>query len=715
MVETRVTSSDDTPGTTSSPGPSAMAVRPPRSRWWQRLSIVWLVPVAALSISLGVAWQNYLRRGELIQISFENAAGIEAGQTLLKYRDVTVGMVESVRFSDDLARVIVGVRVDNTVAGYLDQEAQFWIVRPQVSVRGVTGLDTVLSGVFIAGQWDSEQGAVESEFTGLESPPLMANAGTEGTAITLRLREGSRLAAGAPILYRGIGVGVTGSPRLSEDGSHVVVDGFISAPYDRNLTTQSRFWDASGFSVSLGPGGLRLEMQSIASLIEGGLSFDNIVSGGAPVGQGAVFDTFPSEDAAREGLRAPDEVGALILSAVFDDSVSGLAAGAEVRFRGLRVGSVTELGAFVEDFDGIGPRRVRMRVNFAVNGESLGLPPEAEADDALEMLEELVVAGGLRARLATANIFTGGLMVELAELPEEAEGAVAIDRDAWPFPLMPSVSASVTDLRATPQGVMSRIADLPIEELMQSAIGLLDSINRIAADPQTRRVPGEAAGLLADARALVASPEIAGITADMRAAAEGLRGLVAALEEGMVAETLVSAIARAETVLASVETAAEDFPAIAADLRALSGRAAGLEIEALTAAATRLVDSANTLIGSEEAQRLPPALADAMGEIALLLEELREGGAVAGVNDAISSASAAAGAVEQAVSGFPALADRLGQVMAQAEGTLASYGDRSRFNAEAIGAMRDLREAANALAALARAIQRNPSSLLMGR
>ena len=156
---------------TPAKGAAPLDVRPARSRG-ANLSIVWFVPLLALAVSLWAAWQNYADRGTLITISFENAAGIAAGETVIKYRDVTVGDVESVTFAEGLGEVLVEARIDKTVAPFLDDDAQFWVVRPDVSVRGITGLETVLSGVFIEGNWDTDADVAQTRFTGLETPNL---------------------------------------------------------------------------------------------------------------------------------------------------------------------------------------------------------------------------------------------------------------------------------------------------------------------------------------------------------------------------------------------------------------------------------------------------------------------------------------------------------------------------------------------------------------
>ena len=134
---------------TTDPQPAALKTEPAPNPIWTRLSVVWLVPLLALAITLGIAWKTYADRGMLIEIDFADATGIVPGETTLKFREVDVGKVESVGFSPDLTSVRVGVRVNKDVAQYIDDEARFWVVRPEVTTQGISRLDTVLSGAFI--------------------------------------------------------------------------------------------------------------------------------------------------------------------------------------------------------------------------------------------------------------------------------------------------------------------------------------------------------------------------------------------------------------------------------------------------------------------------------------------------------------------------------------------------------------------------------------
>ncbi len=690
-------------------GPAPFDVRPVKKPIWQRLSLVWSVPLVALAISLWAAWQSYADRGTLITISFENASGITAGETVIKYRDVTIGEVEDVEFSEGLTDVLIHARVDKKVAPFLDDDAQFWVIRPDVSVRGITGLETVLSGVFIEGNWDTDADVAQTQFTGLEQPNLTL-ASQRGTRVVLRADDGGSIAAGAPILHKGIEVGYLEKPELSFNGRQVVVNAFIESPYDRRITSSTRFWDTSGFSVSLGAGGVSLDVNSLASLIEGGIAFDTVVSGGEVIRDGHRFDIFDTEQAARDSLFTDPNAEVLEVAVLFEESVSGLAVGSEVRFQGIRIGEVSDLNAIVVG-DGDNAQ-VRLQAVLAIEPSRMGMGSDATVEEALELLSDFVTRG-LRARMVTGNILAGTLFVELTTI-EDALPAI-MNRTSGDFPVIPTTDSQISDVAATAEGLLARINALPVEELMDGAINLMDSFERLANDEYTRATPAALVALLDESRELIASEDIQAIPTDLRDVIADLDGLVTeATELGLISD-LDAAITTASQVAENIDLATRNLPQISANIEAFTKRANELELAALVAAATESLDSIDAFLGTDDAVAFPAEANAALSTMRALIDDVREGGAVENVNAALASANQAARAVEDAVSTLPALAARANELVDQTEAVVNSYGERSRFSAETLATLRDIQEASDAISSLARTIERNPNSLLIGR
>lgn len=690
-------------------GPAQLDIRPARARSAPRLSLVWIVPLVALGVSLWAAWQSYADRGTLITISFENASGVVAGETKVKYRDVDVGEVEAVEFSEGLTDVLVHARIDKTVAPFLDDDAQFWVVRPDVSVRGITGLETVLSGVFIEGNWDTEADVQQYQFTGLETPNL-TRASQRGTRVQLRADDGGSIAAGAPVLHKGIEVGYLEEPELSLDGRQVVVTAFIESPYDRRLTTATRFWDTSGFSVSFGANGVSLNVSSLASLVEGGIAFDTLVSGGGPITEGHRYDIFEDRQSARESLFADPNAEVLEVAVLFEETVSGLAAGAEVRLQGIRVGEVSDLNAIVV---GEGDRaQVRLQAVLAIEPSRLGMESNANAETALNLLSDLVTRG-LRARMVTGNILSGTLDIELVQV-DDALPAI-INLTSGEYPVIPTTASQISDVAATAEGLLARVNALPVEQLLDNAISLMASIERFMDDENTRATPQSIVALADEARALVASDDLQAIPNDLRTVIADLNRLISdANESGLVAD-LDNALVAVTDAANNIEVATRNLPQITADLETLTRRATELEIEALVASANDTLEAIDGLIGTDDARALPASLNGALDEMRSFLAEVREGGAVENLTGTLEAANEAARAIEVAVQDLPALAERANRLVALTEEVVDSYSQRSRFGAETMQVIQDIQDAADAVTALARQIQRNPNSLLTGR
>ncbi|WP_099827023.1 MlaD family protein [Oceaniglobus indicus] len=614
-----------------------LSVTPARKSWRERLSLVWLMPIGALIVSLAIFWQSYNDRGPLIEISFENASGIKANETVLRYRDVNVGVVENVTFADQLANVIAHVRLDKSVAGYVDADAQFWVVRPEVTAQGVSGLDTVLSGSFIEGTWNNTMDGPQRKFEGLAKAPLVRS-GQEGTAITLRASSVSGLGEGTPILYRGIEVGKVANLRLSDDGISVLADGFIRAPEDRLLTTATRFWDTSGFSFSFGASGAQLDVSSLASLVAGGVAFETLVSGGEAVEDGTRFQLFLDEQTARSSLFTDGAEGVTLdLSVVFEGAVSGLTTGASVQFQGINVGTVSAITGIV-DPDRFGDNAVRLLATLELSTSKLGLPADATEESALKFMQD-AVARGYRAQLQSASLLTGGLKVAIL-IPDSIgpQPSAQIDPDADPYPLLPSIPSEISDFADTAEGVFNRINELPIEELLGSAVNVMDSVNRLLNDESLTATPDEVLALLADVRRFVGSEQVQSLpvqASDMIASlgqsAAEFEEILRTVNEAETVQALTDALNAASEASEAVIASVEDVPELLASIDAVALSADSLLKTANDLPLDELLTRANTLLGDVDAlitgpgvQNLPDQLGQAVSEAQGAIADLRE-------------------------------------------------------------------------------------------
>lgn len=687
-----------------------VSVSPARKVFLSGASVVWIIPLAALCVALFVAWQSYNDRGPLITIEFEKGAGIKSGETELRYRDVTVGIVEKVGFTEGLGRVTAKIRVDKEVAPFLDNGAVFWIVQPEVTAQGITGLSTVLSGVYIEGSWDDQQGLIPEKFAGASEAPLI-RPGQEGLEIAFRTVANGQLTDNAPILYKGIEVGRVGRARIAPRGNFAIVEALIFEEHRSLVNESTRFWDTSGFSVSIGPTGAEIDFSSIATLLGGGVTFDTFVSGGGRVVDGTVFEIFPNKESARSSVFNASEVEPLKISVIFDDNISGLTIGAPVELSGLKIGEVEALSGIV-DYDQFGDSRVRLIANLSIQPARLGLPDEVTADNALAFLQNSV-ASGLRARLASASLLTGGLKVELV-MVEDAPPA-RFEGTGEEQPIMPTTANLTSDASATVEGVFSRINNLPIEELLNSAITFLDSAESFVSSDDLRQTPSDVRGLVSDLQGLVSSDDVRNIPVTLNATLTRIEGVVAQLEQERIAIRLSEALDAAAGAATAVETSVAGVPELVTQIQAVAAKAESLEINELVSELTALSRSVDAVIGTEDAVALPGSLKRALDEINYTLQELREGGAIENVNQTLASARNAADSIAVSSKDLPQIVERLTALFAQAGRTIEGYNKGDELSRSAQGALRDIQKAANALASLAKTIERNPNSLLLGR
>lgn len=681
-----------------------------RRPFLQSLSIIWVIPFLALAVTLVVAWQAYSERGPLITIAFEDGAGVLPRQTELRFRDVRVGIVEDLTFSDDLSSVVATVRVDRKLAPFIDSGASFWIVRPELSTSGVSGLDTVLTGVFIEGVWDNDPGPPRSAFNGLSRAPLF-RPDRSGLQFALRSVPGGILYADTPILFRGIEIGRVGPATISPEGNFAIAEAIIYEPHERLVTSSTRFWDTSGFSVSIGAAGAQVDFNSIASLVTGGITFDTFVSGGAVVGDGAVFEVYPSEADARNSVFNVSEVETLELRAVFDDNISGLALGAPVEFSGVRVGSVESVSGLV-DHDAFGDNRVRLNVVLGIQPSRLGLQDEVSPESALRFLQDRVTEG-LRARLTNGNLLTGGLKIEMVEIETAPPDEITLADGA--IPVVPTSDSVVADTAATVEGVFTRINNLPIEDLLLSAIGFMESAQNLIASDDVRGTPEALRDLLAEINRVVTSQTVQDIPVTLNAALMRLDGILAQIEEEQAVARMLAALDATTQAAATVGGSVDGVPALIDELTQVAARAATLPLDELTAELTQIVRSAETLLSAPGTQAVPEALAGALDELNATLAELRSGGAVTNVNATLVSTREAADAVALSTRDLPQLVDRITQVFDEASATIRGYNRGETLSRDAQAALRDISEASAAIASLARLLERNPNALIRGR
>ncbi|SLN37783.1 Paraquat-inducible protein B [Pseudoruegeria aquimaris] len=648
--------------TDTPPDSTTLVVEPPKGSLLSRISLVWLIPLISLAGALYYAYTAYRDQDVPIIIEFSEANGIKAHGTVIKYRDVEIGSVEDVTFSEDLSKVLVHAAIHPEMVHFLDESTEFWVVSAEVSAQGIRGLDTVLSGAYIAASWDNVPGQPARRFTGRDTAPVV-DLKKPGTRITLRSQDTGSVSVGAPLLLRGIGVGKVETVELSDAGDSVLFSAFVDAPYDDFITTGTRFWNSSGINVSLGTGGINLNVDSLTSIVQGGIVFDTLFSGGEPVGENAVFDLYRNEDEARNSL-FDDSLDSLVyLSSEFEGNLRGLKVGADVSYKGLKVGEVTEMSARVHT-DENGEESVRLVANFAVQPNRLGLGTDEENETTLAFLNELVKRG-LRAQISSQGLLASSLFIALVEAPE-ADPA-QIDLFATPYPTFPTIPAAPDTLASAAEGVLERVSNLPIEELLDEAIQTLASIRAVAGDERIREIPGSVANVLQSVEGIVANEKLQTIPDDLSGAIADLRAILDKLEEGNAVASLTSVLESADVAAKQVAAASETLPGLVQEIETLMQTVNALPLGDIATSASEILASADQIVSSEALQGLPDDLAASVAEVRRILEQLEGGQTIAKLTEVLDNANVAAANVATASEDFPALLENINAVVAKLE------------------------------------------------
>src|SRR5476649_893449 len=251
--------------------PSSAPTRPEIKRRRIRLSLVWLVPIVAALVGLSMVVHDWMSVGPKITVSFLTAEGLEANKTQVKYKNVVIGTVTAITLSEDRTHIQATIELNNSAGPFTRADSQYWVVRPRIGAHGISGVDTLLSGAFIGSDAGSSNDTAK-DFVGLETPPPVTF-GEKGKRFVLHTDDLGSLDIGSPVYYRRIQVGQVVSYDLSKDGKGISLGIFVDGPNDKFVTVSTRFWNASGIDLSLGADGLKVNTQSLASVLAGGIAF----------------------------------------------------------------------------------------------------------------------------------------------------------------------------------------------------------------------------------------------------------------------------------------------------------------------------------------------------------------------------------------------------------------------------------------------------------
>jgi paraquat-inducible protein B len=431
----------------------------------RRIPLVWIIPLLTALIAAWLVWDTYSKRGPTIIISFESGAGLTAGQSQLKYKNVVMGTVKAITISPDFSHVLVTVETVHEAEPFLNDKTIFWVVKPELFAGNITGLETLLSGSYIGMRPSTEQGAKRRHFIGEQDPPVL-QAWAKGTTFMLQSKRLGSISLGSPIFFRDLDVGTVLGWDLGDLANNVTIHAFVRAPYDQYVRDDTSFWNASGLSIKLANGGISLQMESLRALLLGGIAFDTPSDSTLPVSQADhKFPLFGSVELARSAGFGHQ----IQLLSYFPGSVAGLSVGADVTLNGLKVGEVTDVSLVYDPKQD----RIVVPVHYRVEAGRInniaavqGLPTGTLAAE--------MVRRGLRATLQAQSLITGDKIIALERIADAPPEALKQEGDVFVIP-------------TSEVGGFDTIA--------RSANELLSKINRIDFDRIGKSISGAAAGL----------------------------------------------------------------------------------------------------------------------------------------------------------------------------------------------------------------------------
>ncbi|RIX85359.1 intermembrane transport protein PqiB [Acidovorax cavernicola] len=451
--------------------PALPKPRVARRREWLP-SLIWLIPIVAALVGVMLVAKILMERGPEIVLTFKTAEGLEAGKTAVKYKDVQIGLVQSLRLARDRSHVRVLVQLNKDAEGFTSADSRFWVVRPRLDTSGISGLGTLLSGAYIGADAGIEK-ETSGEFTGLETPPIVTR-GDSGQQFLLRARDVGSLDVGSPVYFRRIKVGQVAAYELDGDGRGVTLRVFVNAPYDKFVGMNTRFWQASGIDAQLSASGFTLRTQSLATILLGGIAFQAPDDAMGPLAkENTAFALALDETSA---MKEPDGPSQTLLM-YFNQSLRGLTPGAPVDFRGVVLGEVKSIGV---EFDRaerefrmpvlvqIYPDRLRRRESGAGAQES---ESRATQQERLRFLAEK----GLRAQLRNGNLLTGQVYVALDFFPKAP--AAKIDLSKSPIEL-PTIANGLDEIQSQVQEIATKLNKVPYEQIAADLRTTLATLNK---------------------------------------------------------------------------------------------------------------------------------------------------------------------------------------------------------------------------------------------
>ena len=433
------------------------------------ITSIWIVPFIALIIAGWLAYQYFAERGPEIEIIFPVNEGLVAGQSVVKFRNVPVGKVTKIHVSPDTDGIVVTVRMNsNRSKPFLTENARFWIVKPEVGLGGISGLDTLISGTYINIYSKAGGKKPMREFIGLSQPYRDT---MEGEYFHLLSANGNDVSVGMPVYYKNIKVGQVEYVYLSLNQKNVDAIIFIDKQYTSLVHNDSKFWIKSMMNVDFSKGNLDINIAPFKFMLQGGIVFSS--SGeedNETVSSNRIFPIYKSKtnaDAKTIGS-VPNDLEKFML--LTDVSTANLRELSPVRFDGFDIGWVDDIEiTYSRD-----QHTMLTKIIIAVDTTVF----EDKHDQNVTGLENIfeAVNNGLRAKIDSLDPISGMLYVDLTFDHNEGNGTVIQGKK---YAQLPMVEQSSVGVMRSLTKIMDKVSNLPLDKLVNS----LDKVINETSEP----------------------------------------------------------------------------------------------------------------------------------------------------------------------------------------------------------------------------------------
>lgn len=446
-----------------------------------KLGILWLLPILALGMGLYLAYHRLSQIGPTITIEFSTAEGLEAGKTKIRFKSLDIGTVTNISLSNNFKTVLVHAQMTRNAIDLLKQDSQFWVVKPQVTLNGITGLDTILSGSFIAVA--PGQSKIDARnYKGLDTPPLIPLS-EPGMRIHLITDTSKGIYAGSPVYYRGFRVGQIETVKYDTELDRINIHAFINSPYDQLINNNTKFWNVSGISIKVGANGANVSMQSLETLALGGITFSTPVSlsgSNQPFDNKMIFTLYANEQDTTQSPVYQKQYYVLY----FEDSVRGLTTGNAVEFNGINIGQIIDIRLLYDEKI----KKAVIPVLIEIEPERISRVNNSSNNDNSDIIQSLI-KNGLEASMETSSLLTGDKIIRLA-MYDDAKPTITTDKYSN-YPIMPSRNTGITKITDDISTIVENVKNLPFNSLFTKAETLLSNADSTMKNVKTLTATNE--------------------------------------------------------------------------------------------------------------------------------------------------------------------------------------------------------------------------------